>query len=116
MKGVLSCPGLDTPRALSAPAGAMLPIPPLLTVGHYVVDQLRLDDGNGHTIAAEPSIATINVIDKVIVTSVSSRPLSLDEIRDRGIVIGDKNFTAYQFTFGYRDAGGPGDAGPTWPS
>ncbi len=32
--------------------------------------------------------------------SVSSRPLSLDEIRDRGIIIDESSFTAYEFTFG----------------
>jgi hypothetical protein len=47
-----------------------------------------------------PSVATADVIDRVIVTSVSSRPLSLQEIQDRGIVLDASNFSAFEFTFG----------------
>ena len=45
-------------------------------------------------------MAALNVIERVIVTSVSSRPLSLEEIQNRGLVIDESNFTAYEFTFG----------------
>ena len=101
VKGALSGPGLATPQTLSATAGEVLPIPPLLTAGNYVVDNLRLEDANGNVILpGEPAVATITVVDKVIVTSVSSRPLALDEIQSRGIVIDSANFSAYEFTFG----------------
>ena len=79
----------------------MLPIPPLLSAGNYVVDHLRLEDANGNFIlSATPAIATLTVIDRVIVTSVSTQPLSLDQIQDLGLVLDSSNFSAYQFTFG----------------
>lgn len=86
---------------LRAPAGQLLPIPPQLTTGRYVVDRLRLEDANGNFIvSATPAMVTLDVIDRVMVTSVSTRPLSLEELRDRGIVLDSTNFTGYQFTFG----------------
>jgi hypothetical protein len=79
----------------------MLPIPALLRAGNHVVDDIHLEDALGNFIvSAEPAVAAVDVIDKVIVTSVRSRPLSMDEIRDRGIIIDESNFTAYEFTFG----------------
>jgi hypothetical protein len=108
VKGELSGPGLAAPQTLSAafadaeePGTVLLPVPALLANGNYVVDNLRLEDADGNFIVpAEPAVATLDVIDKVIVTSVSSRPLSLEEIQQKGIVIDDSNFTAYEFTFG----------------
>jgi hypothetical protein len=93
---------------LSEPAGQLLPVPPLLTVGNYVVDHLRLERCTGGDacatstliISAEPALATLDVIDRAIVTSVSTQPLSLEELQDRGIVLDSTNFSAYQFTFG----------------
>jgi len=107
VKGELSGPGIGDQGSgvgsvtLSAPAGQLMPISPLLATGNYVVDNLRLEDGQGNFVqSAEPALATLDVIDRVIVTSVSTRPLSLEEIQDRGIVLDDTNFTAYEFTFG----------------
>ncbi|MBI1817099.1 MAG: Ig-like domain-containing protein [Deltaproteobacteria bacterium] len=110
VKGELSGPGIGSQAETPAPIGTVtlstipgqiLRIPPLLTVGNYVVDNLRLEDEHGNFVMpADAAVATINVVDKIIVTSVSSRPLSLDEIQDRGIVIDSSNFTAFEFTFG----------------
>jgi hypothetical protein len=116
VKGELSGPGIcqgaqaGTPAppcaatgviTLSTPAGQLLPIPALLATGNYVVDDLRLEDGNGNMLMpAMPAMATLDVIEQVIVTSVSTQTLSLDELQDRGIVLDSANFTAYQFTFG----------------
>jgi hypothetical protein len=109
VKGEFSGPGIGRTEdgsgearvTISTPVGQLLPIPPLLLAGNYVVDNLRLEDPTGNFILpGEPAVATITVIDKVIVTSVSSRPLSLDEIQERGIVIDSSNFSAFEFTFG----------------
>ena len=116
VKGELTGPGIgqtgdgsgETGVTISAPVGQLLPIPPLLAAGTYVVDNLRLEACTGGSgcatsnfiMPADPAVATIKVVDRIIVTSVSSRPLSLDEIRDRGIIIDDSSFTAYEFTFG----------------
>ena len=105
VKGELSGPGFAAPEPLSVAFGtsptAVLPIPPLLAVGNYVVDNLRLEQCTGggacgtstFLLPGEPAVAALNVIERVIVTSVSSRPLSLEEIQDRGIVIDEANFS-----------------------
>ena len=112
VRGRLSGNGIS--QDISAPLGASLEIgtttesagdllvgPPLLEPGNYTVDDLRLIDSSGVVVlVASPSALTIRVVERVIVQSLSTRPLSLDEIRERGIVIGDDNFTAFSFTFG----------------
>ena len=40
----------------------------------------------------------IESINDPLVTSVVTRPLTLDEIRDRGVVVDSSNFTAYNYT------------------
>lgn len=110
--GTLS--GRDVEAEVSAPLGEDLEIgtatvssgalqvePPLLQAGNYALDDLRLVDASGATVLeAVPAALTIRVIDRVFVSNLTSRPLSLEEIRERGIVIDDDNFTAYSFTFG----------------
>lgn len=103
VRGELRGPGITNPNALTleAPAGELLPIPALAVAGNYVVDDLRLEDAGGtRIVAADPSVATIKVVERVIVSSVRSRPLSLEEIGQRGVVIDPTKFTAYEFTFG----------------
>jgi hypothetical protein len=45
-----------------------------------------------------PESVTIEVIEKLLVTQVTARPLTADEIREKGIVFDKSNFQAYNFT------------------
>ena len=84
--------GSDTPN--------VIPGPPLSVPGTYTIDNLRLTNAESETIIpATPSVVTITVVDKVLSYGLTSRPLSLEEIRDRGIVIDESNYTAYEFSF-----------------
>ncbi len=47
------------------------------------------------------------MISEVFVTNVTSRPLSLDEIRGRGIVIDENNFRAVNFQVAFNIDGAP---------
>jgi hypothetical protein len=104
VRGELSGPGLSEIRSLETVPGEPLEIPALLVVGNYVLDDLRLvRDGPGGeeiVLPASPALVPIQVIDKVIVSRVTSRPLSLEEIEAAGIIIDPSNFTAFEFTFG----------------
>lgn len=93
--GELSGPGLTGAVDLPAVApGTPLQLPPLSQPGNYVVDNLRLTDAAGNTLLpAIPSVVSLKALEKVIVTAVNSRPLSLEEIQDRGIVIDSSNYT-----------------------
>src|SRR5699024_7873708 len=109
VKGELSGPGLTAPRTLECAPGELLLVPAadLGIAGNYVIDNLRLEDTQGNFILpAEPAVAAINVIERVIISQVKSRPLSLEEIRERGIVIDEDNYTAVEFTFGIETSSG----------
>jgi len=96
----ISGAGLDTPLTLEPvpPSGAFA-VPPLTRAGSYTVENLRLVDGDG-TVLLRGEPAVITVVDRVVVTSVAARALSLEEILERGIVVDANSFTVYQFTFG----------------
>jgi hypothetical protein len=96
-------PGLETPTSLSGAPGELLPIPPLSTKGLYTVRDIRLERGNGDPyLRASPDVATVEVIDRVLVTRVETRPLTLEEIRQKGILFGDDSFTGYNFRLALR--------------
>lgn len=86
--------GHNINQDISAPLGANLEIgtttesagdlivgAPLLEPGNYTLDNLRLVDSSGTKILdADPSTLTIRVIGRVIVSNLSTRTLSLEEI------------------------------------
>src|SRR5439155_18746320 len=50
---------------------------------------------------AKPSSVPVRVFDEVLISRVTSRPLTLDEIKEKGIVIDDQNFRAVEFEVGF---------------
>jgi hypothetical protein len=93
----LSGPGLT--QTLSLPAGEpdsdpyLLRLPGLSRAGRYTLANLRLvrDEIVGGqpvertVLDVAPSAVDVEVIDEILITSVTTRPLTLDEIRQRGI-------------------------------
>ena len=115
VQGELHGPAFLTPLTLSAPAGTPVTIPTLPIKGRYTLENLRLVGGGAGPndqcpmtndqcrnpevlLAASPTTVVIEAIGDVLITSVQTRPLSLQEIRDRGIVIDSSNFTVINFT------------------
>ncbi len=98
VRGELSGPAFATPLTLSAPAGQPLTLPTLPLLGTYTLTNLRLVSGTEDLLAASPSVVTIEAIGEVLVTQVVTRPLTLDELQSRGIVIDPSNFTVVTFT------------------
>jgi len=91
-------PAFGSPVVLTARPNEPLAIPALALTGLYVVDNIRLVSG-GHTLLqAVPDSVTIEVIDKVLVSQVTSRPLTAQEIKDKGIVVDQTNFKVVNFT------------------
>ncbi|MBI5141187.1 MAG: Ig-like domain-containing protein [Nitrospirae bacterium] len=97
----LSGPGISTPRKIESAPGEQLVIPPLPQEGTYVLDNIRLMRGEQVVMYASPAIARIDTIRKLLVTQVTSRALSIDEIEKLGISVTSDNFTAYKFTVGF---------------
>lgn len=91
-------PGLASPRALVTPLGTPFDIPALNRAGTYTLDDIRLVVNGEVLLYGVPDRARLDVIDQLLVTSVTARPLTADEIREKGIVFDRSSFQAYDFT------------------
>ena len=98
-------PAFSAPVMLSARPNEPMAIPPLALSGLYVLDDIRLVSGGETILRGIPDSVTIEVIDKVIETQVTSRALTAQEILEKGIFIDQENFQVVNFTvaFGVQD-------------
>ena len=80
-------PSLGAPVTLTTRPGEAFRIQPLAIAGLHFLRNIRLVSGGATLLSAQPDAVTIEVIDRILVSQVTSRALSADEIRDRGIVI-----------------------------
>lgn len=85
------------PTVITALPGQPLHLPPFHLEGDYVLDNIRLVKGGATILAAEPSAVPIKVIGEILITSVTTRPLTLEEIQQAGIVIDATDFHALNF-------------------
>jgi len=107
VKGTLRGPGLETPLELTARANTPFNIPPLTVPGIYSLDNIRLESGGAVLLRGTPESVTIEIIEKLLVSQITARPLTAQEIKDKGIVFDKTNFQAYNFTAAF--AIGSGD-------
>ncbi len=91
-------PSLPQPVELRTKPNTPFNIPAFGVAGIHTLENIRLVSGGEVLLRGTPEIATIEVIDKLLVTQVTARPLTADEIRERGIVFDRDNFQAYNFT------------------
>jgi len=103
--GTLRGPGLSAPLPVSALPNQPIAIPPLAVSGVYTLDGIHLASGATTLFEGQPSVVQIEVVERVLVTQVSARALSADEIRQKGIVVDQQNFQVVNFTanFGIQD-------------
>ena len=93
-------PGIPEPRRIVSPVNQPLLFPPLNLVGDYQLDSIRLVDGTmtGDTLMeGSPSIVPVRVFDDILVSRVTSRPLTYEEIQEKGIFIDESNFRVVEF-------------------
>jgi hypothetical protein len=110
VRGDLSGPGLsetlslpflnpgDPPRA----DPFLLPLPGLTVSGNYTLANLRVESDGRPVLDVTPSSVTVEVIEQVLVTSVQTRALTLDEIRAKGIVLDSDDYLGFEFTLGLK--------------
>src|SRR5262249_5670822 len=98
VKATLRGPAFAAAIELTAKPNSPLNIPPLPVAGTYVVDGIRLESGGQVLLFGTPNSVRIDVIEKLLVTQVTSRPLTAAEIREKGIVFDRSSFQAYNFT------------------
>ncbi len=105
VQGVYSGPGL--PQAVDVPAAGspssdplVLVLPAVTASGDYTLSNLRLVVGGSPVLDVTPGTVPVKVIDQVLVTSVETRALTLDEIRAKGIVLDSSDVLGFDFTIG----------------
>jgi len=97
VEAVLRGPSFPARRLVGAPNTPLL-LPTLNLAGDYSLDAIRLVSAGGETLLeGTPNSVPVRVFDELLVSRVTSRPLSLDEIQQRGIEIDDTNFRAVEF-------------------
>jgi hypothetical protein len=103
VEAFLRGPGLPEPRRIVAPVNQPLLFPPFNLVGDYQLDSIRLVDALTGEVRMEgtPNIVPVRVFDEVLISRVTSRPLTLEEIEERGIFIDEQNFRTVEFEVGF---------------
>lgn len=99
IEATLRGPNFPAFRLLGLPNEPLI-LPPIAVAGEYQIDDIRLvaPGSQGEVLMmGAPSHVPVHVFPEVLVSQVSSRPLTLDEIRDRGIVIDSDSFGAVEF-------------------
>ena len=100
VKAELRGPGLDGAITLSTLPNHPFSIPGLSIKGNYYLEDIRLEREGLILLKAVPQRVAIAVMD-IVVTRIETRQLTLEEIRERGIVITDDSFTCYNFSVGF---------------
>ncbi|MEQ1728374.1 MAG: hypothetical protein ABL982_08315, partial [Vicinamibacterales bacterium] len=99
VRGTLRGPSFPQPVELVATPNSPFNIPILTVAGLHTVDNIRLVTATGDVLLyGSPEAVRIDVIDKLLVTTVTARALTSEEIREKGIVYDKTNFQAYNFT------------------
>ena len=87
---------------ISGMPNSLVELPLFRVAGTYRIFNVRLEDQAGNILLErDPKLPTIEieVIDEILASQVTVRPLTLDEINDLGIVIDDDNFQVVNFSF-----------------
>lgn len=103
VQAVIRGPGFPTPQRLIGAPNAPLMLPPISLGGDYQLDSIALiDSATGATrLEGSPSSVPVHVFDQLLISSVTSRPLTADEIQQKGIVIDESNFRAIEFNVSF---------------
>ncbi|MCI0447813.1 carboxypeptidase-like regulatory domain-containing protein, partial [bacterium] len=96
LKGELRGPSIPGSLTFETVPGQPFQLPGLTTQGNYSFEDIRLMNGDQVVTMATPDHVEIHVIE-ILITSLSSRPLTLEEIRALGIVINENDFSAVSF-------------------
>lgn len=107
VRAELSGPGFQTPLALVTKPGKPFSLPTLVILGKYTLSNIRLVDGQGETLfGAVPQAVAIESISDPLLSSVTSRSVSKQELLERGVTFDSSNYTAYQFSAGFATQSG----------
>jgi hypothetical protein len=104
IQGEYSGPGLsqtvDVPQSAPQINSLVLDLPAVSEAGNYTLSNLRFIVNGNDVFEPSPSTVIVDVIDQVLVTSVQTQPLTLDQIQAMGVVLNSSDYTGFQFTIG----------------
>ncbi len=98
--GDFTGPEIDGVLELQTVPNEPFRIPRLSLKGQYRLENIRLVQGGEFLAYAEPRSAAV-LVTQILITRVTSRPLTLEEIRSHGIIVDGTSTRAYNFTFGF---------------
>ena len=102
--GEYSGPGLtqtvDVPQSAPPANSLILDLPAVNTSGNYTLSNLRFVVNGATVFDVTPNTVTVQVIDQVLVTSVQTTALTLDQILAAGVVLDSSAYTGFNFTVG----------------
>jgi hypothetical protein len=101
LSGALSLP-ITGASAIPSADPLILTFPGLPVAGDYELANIRLVRGGQPVLDVQPRRVPLRVIDQILVTSVVTRPLSLDEIRERGVVLDASAYLGFEFAITLR--------------
>ncbi|MCU1383321.1 MAG: LamG domain protein jellyroll fold domain protein [Acidobacteria bacterium] len=96
--GTLRGPSFPTPLELTAKPNTPFSIPAMSVAGKHSLDDIRLVSNGQVLLRGDRESVIIDVIDKLLVTQVTARPLTAAEEREKGLVFDKTNFQAYNFS------------------
>ncbi len=98
VRATLRGPSFAEPRELAVRPNSPFNIPILTIPGTHTLENIRLVSNGEILLYGSPQSVKIDVIEKLLVTTVTARALTADEIREKGIVFDRSNYQAYNFT------------------
>jgi hypothetical protein len=101
VEGDFTGPGLKEVAALSSAGESdplLLKLPAVPTAGDYQLSNVRLVADGRAALDVAPARVPVQVIEQVLITSVTTRPLTLDEIKAKGIVLDRDDYLGFEFT------------------
>ena len=97
VKATLRGPTFPTAIELTVTPNSPFNIPPLTVAGKHTLDNIRLVSNGEVVMRGTPESTVIDVIDRLLITEVTARPLTAAEIREKGLVFDKSSFQAYNF-------------------
>ncbi len=110
VRAELSGPGLPAPLslpltgadAIPSPDPLVLTFPGLPHAGEYDLANVRLVRDGRAVLDVLPRRVTLRVIEQILVTSVVTRPLTHQELLDRGVVLDSSSYLGFEFAIALR--------------
>jgi len=99
--GELTGPQFSIPITLSTFPNEDFQIPGFSLPGEYFLENIRLEKDGRFVMYSQPSKVSF-LAKQILVTKVETRPLTLEEIQARGIIIDSTSFNVIELTVGFK--------------